>query len=251
MRLNVLGVGISAVNLVQAVEAVATWIRKRSRVYVCVAPAHAVMDCRRDLGLRRIYNRSGLTTPDGMSLVWLLRLHGHRNVGRVYGPDLVLATCDASQEKGWRHLFYGGEQAAAEEMAKRLSVRFPRLNVADTLSPPFRELSDAEDQAVVSRINASRADVIWVGLGSPKQERWMATHRDRLEAPVLVGVGAAFDFLSGRKRQAPHWLQKAGLEWLFRWSTEPRRLAPRYSRYPLFVLLVLAQLIGLAKFDLE
>jgi N-acetylglucosaminyldiphosphoundecaprenol N-acetyl-beta-D-mannosaminyltransferase len=250
-RVNVLGVGISAVDLTRTVDALRNWIDARSPVYVCVTPAHAVMDCRRDPELRRIHNRSGLTTPDGMSMVWLLRLHGHRHVSRVYGPDLLLATCDASQTRGWRHFFLGGAPGVAAKMVQRLAVRFPRLAVAGTASPPFRELSAEEDAAQVGEINAARPDIVWVGLGSPKQERWMAAHRDRLDAPVLVGVGAAFDFLSGRKAQAPRWLQRAGLEWLFRWATEPRRLAPRYGRYPLFVLLVLAQATGLARFDVE
>jgi len=182
------------------------------------------MECQRDPELRRIYNASGMTTPDGMPLVWLSRLHGYHHVDRVYGPDLMLALCERSVKRGYRHFFYGGAEGVPEHLAARLQSRFPGLIVAGTYSPPFRPLRPEEDEQIVQLINETSPDIVWVGLGSPKQERWMAEHIDRLTAPVLIGVGAAFDFHTGRKPQAPRWMQRSGLEWLFRLLTEPRRL---------------------------
>lgn len=244
-RANILGVEISAIDMSQAIGFLAGAISARARDYVCVVPAHTVMDCRRDPDLRAIVNAAGLATPDGMSIVWLLRLHGHRNSRRVYGPDLVSEACRSSAGSNWRHFFLGGVPGVADEMARRLAARTPGLTIVGTLSPPFRKLTTKEDDELVESVNRAEPDIVWVGLGSPKQERWMAEHRDRLNAPVLIGVGAAFDYISGSKRQAPRWIRQAGLEWLFRWLSEPIRLTPRYGRYPLFVLLAVAQAAGL------
>ena len=252
LRVNILGVGISAVNMDLALKLIEAWIARRQSHYVCVAPVHSVLECQRDPELRRIHNASGITTPDGMPLVWLSRLHGYHYVDRVYGPDLMLALCERSAEAGYRHFFYGGAKGVPEELAANLQHRFPGLAVVGTYSPPFRPLTSEEDDQAVQMINEVSPDVIWIGLGSPKQERWMATHIGRVEAPVLIGVGAAFDFLAGRKKQAPRWMQRSGLEWLFRLLTEPRRLWRRYLvNNPLFVLLVLAQALGLRRYSLE
>jgi N-acetylglucosaminyldiphosphoundecaprenol N-acetyl-beta-D-mannosaminyltransferase len=207
------------------------------------------MDCFWNHSLRKLFNESGLTTPDGMSIVWLLKFHGYRNVSRVYGADLMLEVCRISEDKRWRHFFYGGAPGVADALADRLLARFPKLQIAGKYSPPFRPLTVAEDIDVRQRIAASHADIVWVGISSPKQEQWMAEHIGKLSAPVLIGVGAAFDFLSGRKRQAPRWVQRSGLEWLFRLATEPGRLWRRYAQYPLFVVLVLLQAIGLTRYD--
>jgi len=173
-------------------------------------------------------------------------------VSRVYGPDLMLALCEESKEKGYRHFFYGGAEGVADELAASLTERYPGLQVAGTYSPPFRPLTEDEDQQVVDLINRSGADIVWVGLGTPKQDFWVADHVGRLEAPVLLAVGAAFDFHSGRKRQAPRWMQRAGLEWLFRLLTEPRRLWYRYLVLnPLFIALVTLQLLGLRRYTLD
>jgi N-acetylglucosaminyldiphosphoundecaprenol N-acetyl-beta-D-mannosaminyltransferase len=247
-RASILGVLVSAIDLPGALESIAEWVSVRNAHYVTVTPAHAVMDAYRDPELRRIFNASGMTTPDGMAIVWLLRLRGYRNVSRVYGPDLMLETCRAGLGDGYRHFLYGGAEDAAEALAEHLRARFPGLNIVGTHTPPFRNLTEQEDRSVVDQINSARPDIVWVGLSTPKQERWMASHLGRIEAPVLIGVGAAFDFLSGRKPQAPRWMQRGGLEWLFRLATEPRRLWPRYRQYPLFVVLALAQLLGLKKF---
>lgn len=251
-RVNILGVGLSAIDLDQAVNHIGGWIESRSPHYVCVTGVHGVMESQRDEELRRIHNRAGLVTPDGMPMVWLSRLHGHRHVRRVYGPDLMLRLCEVSQRTGWRHFLYGGAEGVAELLAERLTARFPALAVAGTYTPPFRPLTPEEENEVAERIAAARADLVWVGLSTPKQERWMAEHVGRLAAPVLLGVGAAFDFHAGLKRQAPGWMQRAGLEWLFRLLTEPRRLGRRYlSNNPRFLYLVLLQGLGLRRYPLS
>ena len=227
-RLDVLGVPVSAITMRQAVEAIGAWIACRSPHYVCVTGVHGVMESVRDETLRAVHARAGLVTPDGMPLVWLARHAGYRHVERVYGPDLMLAACAASARHGWRHFFYGGTPGVCSRMADRLWSRFPDLQVAGMYSPPFRPLTAVEDEAVVGRINAAAPDIVWVGLSTPKQERWMAAHIGRVSAPVLIGVGAAFDFHAGVKRQAPRWMQRSGLEWSFRLMTEPRRLGRRY-----------------------
>jgi N-acetylglucosaminyldiphosphoundecaprenol N-acetyl-beta-D-mannosaminyltransferase len=243
-RVDLLGVKISPINMAQAVLTIGSWISNKQPQYVCVTPAHAVMDCYDNPGLRAIYNASGMTTPDGMAVVWWLRWHGQRQVERVYGPDLMLAVCQRSLETGWRHYFYGGEPEVAADLAHRLQTRFVGLQVAGVFSPPFRPVSAEEERAITAQIVASRADIVWVGLGAPRQEVWMSEHVGRVGAPVLIGVGAAFDFLSGRKRQAPRWIQRSGFEWLFRLLSEPHRLWRRYGLgYPRFVVLVVLQAV--------
>jgi N-acetylglucosaminyldiphosphoundecaprenol N-acetyl-beta-D-mannosaminyltransferase len=243
-RVDVLGVRVSAIGMDDALAHLERWIATGERQYVCVVPAHTVMDCRDDPALRDAVNASGLATPDGMSIVWLLRARGYRRTERVYGPDLVLAACRRSLATGWRHFFLGGGDGVAEVLAARLARDFPGLAVAGTLAPPFRPLSPAEDAALCRAVDDARPDIVWVGLGSPKQERWMAAHRGALRAPVLIGVGAAFDLLSGRVRQAPRWVRRSGLEWLFRLALEPRRLWRRYARYPRFAALALWQTVS-------
>jgi N-acetylglucosaminyldiphosphoundecaprenol N-acetyl-beta-D-mannosaminyltransferase len=158
----------------------------------------------------------------------------------------MLELCERSVSKGYRHFLYGGSEEALEQLASNLQQRFPGIQVVGKYSPPFRPLTDEEDNQVVQMINETNPDIVWVGLSTPKQERWMASHMRRLTAPVLLGVGAAFDFHAGLKKQAPQWMQRSGLEWLFRLATEPRRLGPRYLvNNPLFVLLVLKQMLGI------
>jgi N-acetylglucosaminyldiphosphoundecaprenol N-acetyl-beta-D-mannosaminyltransferase len=249
-RVNVLGVQVSAIDIPMALDAISGWIAGRERCYVCVTGVHGVMESQRDPELLRIHNAAGLVTPDGMPLVWLGRLHGFGHVRRVYGPDLMLAVCEHSVLRGARHYLYGGAEGVPEKLAENLVRRFPGLQIVGTWSPPFRALSLDEDLKIVETINATRPDIVWVGLSTPKQERWMAAHRGQLEAPVLIGVGAAFDFHAGLKRQAPRWMQRSGLEWLFRLLTEPRRLWRRYLvNNPLFVWHTLLQVTGLHRHD--
>ncbi|WP_036270346.1 WecB/TagA/CpsF family glycosyltransferase [Meiothermus rufus] len=251
-RTNVLGVGISAINLPLALEILDTWIQLKHQTYVCVTGVHGVMESQTDPELRKIHNRAGLVTPDGMPMVWLSRLAGHKHAQRVYGPDLMLAVCAASREKGYRHFFYGGNPGVPELLRDRLQERFPGLQVVGTYSPPFRPLTPEEDAAIVAQINAAQPDIVWVGLSTPKQERWMAAHLGKIQAPVMIGVGAAFDFHAGLKPQAPRWMQQSGLEWFFRMLSEPKRLARRYLKNnPRFVLAVLMQWLGLRRYPME
>jgi N-acetylglucosaminyldiphosphoundecaprenol N-acetyl-beta-D-mannosaminyltransferase len=242
-RVDVLGVNVSAVSMDQTLDVLDQWITEGARAYVCVTGVHGVMESRRDERLRQIHNSAGLVTPDGMPLVWWTRSAGWRNVTRVYGPDLLLACCQRSLTNGYRHFFYGGQEGVADLLARRLVKRFPGLVVAGTCTPPFRPLTLEEDEDVVKRINAAAPEIVWVGLSTPKQEYWMADHVNRIDAPVLIGVGAAFDFHAGLKRQAPVWMQQSGLEWLFRLGTEPRRLWKRYLvNNPAFVSLALQEI---------
>jgi N-acetylglucosaminyldiphosphoundecaprenol N-acetyl-beta-D-mannosaminyltransferase len=251
-RVNILGVGVSAIDMSQALGTIERWLARRGQHYVCITGVHGIMESQRDEALRRIHNRAGLVTPDGMPLVWLSRLNGQSHVERVYGPDLMLACCERSVARGYRHFFYGGGEGVAQRLADRLCSRYPGLTIAGLYTPPFRPLSAAEDQAIVREINDAGPDIVWVGLSTPKQERWMDAHVRRLRAPVLIGVGAAFDFHAGLKKQAPRWMQRSGLEWLFRLGTEPRRLWRRYLRNnPAFVWDVLLQAAGIARYELS
>ena len=235
----------------RALQEIEGWIAKRCPHYVCVTPAHAVMACQEDPALKLIYNQSGLTTPDGMAIVWLLKLLGFSGVDRVYGPDLMLAVCGVSEEKGYKHYFYGGAAGVADRLVTELLERYPNLKVVGIESPPFRELTNSEVDDMVRRIRGADPDIVWVGIGSPRQEKWMRRHLEELDVPVLVGVGAAFDFLSGNKPQAPRRVQRSGMEWFFRLISEPRRLWKRYLlNYPRFVVLVILQLLGVKKYEL-
>jgi N-acetylglucosaminyldiphosphoundecaprenol N-acetyl-beta-D-mannosaminyltransferase len=242
-RVNVLGVEVSVLDMDRTLDILDCWITEGHREYVCVTGVHGVMESRRDERLRHIHNDAGLVTADGMPLVWWSRWQGWRQARRVYGPDLLLASCERSLTTGYRHFFYGGAEGVADLLARRLARRFPGLSVAGTYTPPFRALTPEEDDAIVRTINAAAPDIVWVGLSTPKQESWMAEHVRRLDVPVLIGVGAAFDFHAGLKSQAPAWMQQSGLEWLFRLGTEPRRLWKRYLiNNPAFVGLAMQEI---------
>lgn len=250
-RVNVLGVGISVLNLRTALAAIAAAVRERRKGYICVTGVHGVMEAQDDAGFKKILNDAFLCTPDGMPMVWAGKLAGHREMARVYGPDLMLDVCAWSETSGCRHFFYGGADGVAELLAQKLTAKFPRLQVVGTYTPPFRKLTADEEKALAAQISAARPDVLWVGLSTPKQEKFMAEYLPRLDVTLMAGVGAAFDFHSGRTRQAPRWMQRSGLEWLYRLCSEPRRLAGRYFKNnPLFVAKIALQLSGLKKYSL-
>ena len=235
---SVLGVPLALTDYERTMDWMDATIQQRRKGYICVAATHTVVATQDDPELRAAVTGASLVVPDGQPVVWAMNALGGQLTNRVYGPDLMAKFCERSALTGARMFLYGGRnQGALVQLALNLRRRFPGLQVVGGYSPPFRTLSEEEIDAVVAEINHARADVVWVGIGVPKQEKWMAALRDRLDAPVLVGVGAAFDFHAGLVPQAPAWMQSAGLEWLFRLSKEPRRLWKRYLTYnPRFVL---------------
>jgi N-acetylglucosaminyldiphosphoundecaprenol N-acetyl-beta-D-mannosaminyltransferase len=242
---ELLGVPIAATDYEQAMDAMEEMIARRDPGYVCAVPVHSLMVSRHDAGMREALLGATMNVPDGRPLVWALNMLGEHLGDRVYGPDLMDRFCARAARSGHRMWLYGGATPQAlDDLVRALERRHPGLRIAGGWSPPHRPLTEAEERDVVRRIDSDAADVVWVGLGVPKQELWMARMRPRLRAPVLVGVGAAFDFLAGRKRQAPAWMQARGLEWLFRLSQEPVRLLPRYLRYnPAFVAAFIRQYV--------
>lgn len=246
---TVVGVEISTTSYDEVVECCRHWIEDRPSAaarYICVTCVHSIMAARHDVELQGIMNGADIATPDGMPLVWALRSFGVRDQQRVYGPDLMLALCRQAEQKGHRIFLYGGREDTLPVLRAKLLSRFPGLTIAGQYSPPFRPLTAEEDADVVERIRESRAQLIFVGISCPKQERWMFAHRHHLPHTVMIGVGAAFDFHSGRVRQAPHWMQRAGLEWLFRLAMEPTRLWKRYLlTTPMFLPLWAMQKSGL------
>lgn len=244
-----MGIGVSAINMNQALEIVSGWIEERRAEYIICRDVHGLILSQKDSELRRIHNEAGLVTPDGMPLVWFSRIAGYAHVNRVYGPDLMLALVRGNR---YRHFFYGGAPGIAERLASNLESKFPGIDIVGIYSPPFRSLSAEEDEAASALIRGSRPDIVWVGLGTPKQERWMASHVKDLNGAVLIGVGAAFDFHSGTIKQAPRGIQRSGFEWLFRLIVEPRRLWRRYlTVIPLFMLHSFMQALGLKKYSLS
>ncbi len=226
---DILGVKVAVTNLLHTCSLLEQWIKEeRDKTYVCLAPVATIVDCQTDQKYYQVVSQAGIVTPDGMPLVWLGRLKGYKNIQRTYGPDLMKAFCGLSEGQGYRHYFYGGSAETNALLTKKLLENFPRLQIVGSFSPPLRQIGEKEDQDILDQINHACPDILWVGLGSPKQDYWMSQHRDLLNVPVMVGVGAAFDFIAGTKKQAPRWMQRSGLEWIFRLCSEPGRLWRRY-----------------------
>jgi N-acetylglucosaminyldiphosphoundecaprenol N-acetyl-beta-D-mannosaminyltransferase len=236
---KILGTHIDPTSYSAATEMIICWARKIESRYVCVANVHMIMETYDSLDFRHVVNSADMVVPDGMPLVWTLRQLGSTNQERVYGPELTLRLLSSAAEKGIPIGFLGGTAETLELLARNVRERFPGVQIAYSVSLPFRLVSPEEDEVTVKEINESGVGILFVGLGCPKQERWMAEHKGRIRA-VMVGVGAAFDFIAGTKRQAPKWMQSTGLEWLFRFSQEPGRLWQRYLYHnPRFILLVM------------
>ena len=226
---DILGMPIAMTDYTEAMDVMDGLIARRERGYVCATAVHAIMVGQNDEEMRSALQGSTMTVPDGMPLVWAANLLGEDLEDRVYGPELMLRYCERSRDKGHRIFLYGGrDQGSLAQLALNLRLRYPGVKIVGGYPPPYRDLSEEEEDAIVAEMNNSRADVVWVGVGAPKQEKWMAAMRGRLDAPVLVGVGAAFDFHAGRVSMAPSWMQERGLEWTYRIAQEPRRLLPRY-----------------------
>ncbi len=242
---NVLGVPLGLIDYQRTLDWIDATVAAGERGYVCVCNVHTVMASAEDTELRGALLGSSMNVPDGQPLVWAINALGHSLADRVYGPELMARACARSAESRQRCYLYGGRnQGALVQLALNLRQRYPGIQIVGGFSPPHRPLTGEEQSAVVEEINRSRADVVWIGIGVPKQEKWMAQMRWQLEAPVLIGVGAAFDFHAGLVPQAPTWIQDFGLEWAFRLAHEPRRLGRRYIRYnPRFVYAFARQLV--------
>jgi N-acetylglucosaminyldiphosphoundecaprenol N-acetyl-beta-D-mannosaminyltransferase len=244
-RVNILGVGAMPLDLGKAAETLERWRTERQRKYVCLISVHGLVIAQRDPAIRSALNRCGIAAEDGMPLVWWSRIAGFAQARRVCGSDLLDTVCAYGLPRSYRHYFYGASPQVVELLAERLSRRHPGLIVAGYRSPPFRPPTADEEAEDIAAINEARPDFVWIGLGMPKQEKWMVEHLGKIDATALIGVGAAFDFHAGTKSRAPIWMQRSGLEWLFRLMTEPRRLAHRYLiDNALFVGYTLGQVTG-------
>jgi N-acetylglucosaminyldiphosphoundecaprenol N-acetyl-beta-D-mannosaminyltransferase len=250
-RANVLGVGVHAIDLPSAVSIIESAVRDGTKGYVCVTDVHGVMEARRNPNFREILNRALLVTPDGMPTVWVGRMQGNSRMKRVFGPDLMLEVCRRSAGTGIRHFLYGGKPGIADELAEGLRRRFPGIAVVGTFTPPFRPLTPSEQLALERQMEAALPDIVWVGLGTPKQEKFMAENFQRLPGKIMVGVGAAFDFNTGHVKDAPQWIKNAGLQWVHRLCQEPRRLWKRYLvNHPAFLVAISLQLTGVRHYPL-
>jgi N-acetylglucosaminyldiphosphoundecaprenol N-acetyl-beta-D-mannosaminyltransferase len=231
---NIVGIGISKTSYPEVVELCRQWSQERRTVplpharYVCVASVHGIIVSRDDPEVAKILNEADIVTPDGMPLVWAIRSFGWKEQQRVYGPTLMLEICRQASQTGERIFLYGGREDTLVQLTDRLAARFPGLQIAGAYSPPFRPLTPEEDENVQQLIRTVDPDLIFVGISTPKQEKWMYAHRSSLPGVTMIGVGAAFDFHAGHTRQAPSWMQRSGFEWLFRLAVEPARLWRRY-----------------------
>lgn len=251
-RFNVLGVGMSCLTLSTAVHAVLGALKTKRKGYVCVTGVHGVSEAQKDETFRKVLNQSFLNTTDGMPLVWIGKWHRGAAVDRVYGPDLMLEVLKATAGTEFTHFLYGGAPNVADELKHCLEAKCPGVKIVGTYCPPFRPLNAVEEADLIARVRELRPSIIWVGLSTPKQERFMSQYINTLETTLMFGVGAAFDFHSGRVKQAPRWIQRSGLEWLFRMCSEPRRLAGRYLRNnPMFLFRITSQALGLRRYSIE
>jgi N-acetylglucosaminyldiphosphoundecaprenol N-acetyl-beta-D-mannosaminyltransferase len=246
---NVLGVRVSAINMDCAINMADRWIANGNSGYACVTAVHVVMEAQKDRRYLQILNEAAFNLPDGMPLSWVGWFQGHREMDRVSGPGFMLAMCQLSVERGYRNFFYGGEPGVAEELRESLQEKFPGLQVTGTYTPPFRSLNTEEECELMARVRAARPHIIWVGLGAPKQERFMAHFVNKFEVPLMIGVGAAFDYHTGRLRDCSNWIKRAGLQWLHRLAQDPKRLWKRYLyAIPAFLFQIALQLSGLRRF---
>jgi N-acetylglucosaminyldiphosphoundecaprenol N-acetyl-beta-D-mannosaminyltransferase len=251
-KTNILGVGVSAVDMRTALALSDDLLSSENSGYICVTGVHGVMEAQADDHFRSILNRSFLTVPDGVPLVWLGKLDGYSHMGRVYGPDYMLGLCALSVGRGYRHFLYGGNVGVAEKLGSDLQAKFPGMHVVGTYTPPFRPLSSLEESELAQLIAVAKPDILWIGLSTPKQERFMAEHIGKLEVRLMVGVGAAFDIHTGGIRDAPAWIKRCGLQWLHRLCQEPRRLWHRYLiNNPRFIWRVLLQITGIRRIEIE
>jgi N-acetylglucosaminyldiphosphoundecaprenol N-acetyl-beta-D-mannosaminyltransferase len=250
-RANVLGVGVHAIDLPSAASIIESAVREGMSGYVCLTGVHGVMEAQRDSQFRDILNHALLVAPDGMPTVWVGRMQGNSTMKRVFGPDLMLEVCRRSAGTGIRHFLYGGNPGIASELAERLRRRFPGITVVGAFTPPFRPLEPSEQLALERQMESTLPDIVWVGLSTPKQEKFMAANFRRLPCKIMVGVGAAFDIHTGHVKDAPKWIKDAGLQWAHRLCQEPGRLWKRYLvNNSAFLAALSLQLTGLRRYPL-
>jgi N-acetylglucosaminyldiphosphoundecaprenol N-acetyl-beta-D-mannosaminyltransferase len=249
---EVLGVRVSALNMEDAVRSADQWISAGNYGYACASSVHGIMEAQSDPRYREILNSAALNLPDGMPLTWVGHLQGHRDMDRVFGPDFMLELCRLSVKRGYRNFLYGGRPGVAEELRDSLLLRFPGLQIVGTYTPPFRDLNLGEEQSLLDQVHDCQPHILWVGISTPRQERFMAQYVKQLRVPLMVGVGAAFDFHTGRIRDCSHLLKRAGLQWLHRLAQDPKRLSSRYMRtHPAFLWQIAAQFAGVRDYGDE
>ena len=243
-RFQVLGTSVSITNMPDTLATLEKWVAGRTKQYVCVTGVHGVMESYHDSQLRDIHNASGLTVPDGMPLVWAGKIYGNKQMGRVYGPELMLSACRLSVARKFTHFLYGGRAGVAQKVKENLEKRFPGIAIVGTFTPPFRALNAQEQEDLIGQVAACRPDFFWVGLSTPKQERFMSDYLPRLETRVMLGVGAAFDIHAGLFNDPPDWIKTSGMQWFYRLCQDPRRLSKRYLAHnPVFIRKFLKQLL--------
>jgi N-acetylglucosaminyldiphosphoundecaprenol N-acetyl-beta-D-mannosaminyltransferase len=243
---DILNVNFNLIAFNDVMDVIEYWRQNNESNYITITNPHSVMLCYQQKHMMTATKSAGMTLPDGIGIVMAANILGFPHNGRIAGPDLMLKLCDHGREQNYRHYFYGGAEGVADKLAERLSKKYPGLKVAGKYCPPFRELSEQEDSDIVEMINDTKPDVLWVGLGAPKQEKWMYDHLDRIKAAAMIGVGAAFDFHSGNVARAPGWTHACGMEWFHRLVVDPKRMWRRYIvNSPLFLLKVMAQKISM------
>lgn len=238
---DILGIQVTPVSSDDILKKIDQWVRYRQQHYICLCPNYSIMLSQKYPEFRKALNQATITAADGRAVAWACQFLGYCNAKQVRGTDLTRVVCQMAAQRGFSNFFYGTTDIALEKMVSNLRQQYPQLQVAGTYAPPFRPLTTHERRETIGLINACQPDIVWIGLGAPKQELWMADHIQDLKAPVMIGVGAAFDFLSGVKTEAPRWMQKASLEWLFRLAKEPRRLWKRNVYHPIFIAQVMLQ----------
>jgi N-acetylglucosaminyldiphosphoundecaprenol N-acetyl-beta-D-mannosaminyltransferase len=251
-RANILGVGVHALSLEQAVAIIDSAISERRKGIVCATGVHGITEARQDPRFRALLNSAFLNIPDSRPTFWVGRLEGFRQIDHIGGPRLMLKVCEMSVKKGYTHFLYGGDLGVAQQLQRVLFRKFPGIKVTGTYTPPFRPLTHDEESDLLRLVSQQKPDICWVGISTPKQERFMAEYLNKLDTTVMIGVGAAFDFHTGRVKDAPQWMKSAGLAWVHRLCQEPRRLWKRYLKAnPRFVYEVTLQLLRLKRYDLE
>jgi len=250
-RLNLLGVGVSVTNMEDTLSTIQTWLTGGTPHYVCCTGMHGLIASERVPALKQVYNRSGLTVPDGRPLFWLGRGAGLKKMGHVPGQELMLKVCELSQDKNYTHFFYGGSEGVAQELKAQLEKKYRKLKVVGTYTPPFRPLNKCEEDELIQLVKEKKPDIFWVGISTPKQDQFMADYISKLDTKIMFGVGAAFDVHSGRAPAVPPYIRWLGLEWLYRLALEPKRLWRRTAiDIPLFILKIVLQKTNLKQYKI-